>query len=120
MVTSSVVPIKPFPLPPTHEPTLEVAEFPSLRVDDAFPHMSYVNHLYVYPRSLKYDAQKTFHRARNISCVVELRDNDAKDAKPIKVLNIISINPHKFSIYLFFIAVYLWIHGKVEDDVAMD
>jgi len=85
MVTSSVVPIKPFPLPPTHEPTLEIAEFPSLRVDDAFPHMSYVNHLYVYPRSLKYDAQKTFHRARNISCVVELRDNDTKDAKPIKV-----------------------------------
>lgn len=86
MVNSSLVPVKPFPLPPASEPTIELAEFPSQRVEDAHPYTTYVNHLYVYPRSLKYDAQKTFHRARNIACVVELRDSDAKDAAPLKVI----------------------------------
>ena len=85
MLTTSLVPIKPFPIPPTNEPTMEISEFPSNRVDDAYPYTTYINHLYVYPRSLKYDAQKTFHRARNLACVVELRDSDAKDAKPLKV-----------------------------------
>ena len=86
MINSSLVPIKPFPVPPVAPgPTLELAEFPSPRVEDAQPHVSYVNHLYVYPRSLKYDAQKSFHRARNLSCVVELRDSDAKNAAPLKV-----------------------------------
>ncbi|XP_046447610.1 dedicator of cytokinesis protein 9-like isoform X2 [Daphnia pulex] len=84
MLTASLVPIKPFPLPPVQEPTIEIAEFPTVRVEDGFPYMSYVNHLYVYPRSLKYDTQKTFHRARNIACVIELRDSDAKDAQPLK------------------------------------
>ena len=65
---------------------MEIAEFPSTHVEDAYPYMSYVNHLYVYPRNLKYDTQKTFNRARNIACVVELRDSDAKDAQPLKVL----------------------------------
>lgn len=58
-----------------------------MRIEDAYPHMSYVNHLYVYPRSLKYDTQKSFHRARNIACVVELRDSDSKEAQSLKVLN---------------------------------
>lgn len=85
MLTSSLVPIDPFPVPPSEQPTLEVTEFPSVRVEDAYPFTGYVNHLYIYPRSLKYDAQKTFHRARNLACIVELRDSDAKDAKPLKV-----------------------------------
>uniref|UniRef100_A0A0P6E5D7 Dedicator of cytokinesis protein n=2 Tax=Daphnia magna TaxID=35525 RepID=A0A0P6E5D7_9CRUS len=84
MLNTSLVPIKPFPLPPVQEPTIEIAEFPSPRVEDAYPYMNYVNHLYVYPRNIKYDTQKTFHRARNIACVVELRDSDAKDAQPLK------------------------------------
>jgi len=90
-ITSSLVPIKPFPIPPVQDPTLELAEFPSLRVEDAHPHMNYINHLYIYPRSLKYDAQKTFHRARNLSCVVELRDSDSKDAAPLRVIIVLSI-----------------------------
>lgn len=47
--------------------------------------MNYVHHLYVYPKSLKYDSQKTFHRARNIACTVEIRDSDDKDAAPLRV-----------------------------------
>lgn len=86
MLNASLVPIKPFPLPPVQEPTIEIAEFPTIRVEDAFPYMSYINHMYIYPSSLKYDTQKTFHRARNIACVVELRDSDAKDAQPLKVI----------------------------------
>jgi hypothetical protein len=60
MLTASLVPIKPFPLPPVQEPTIEIAEFPTVRVEDGFPYMSYVNRLYVYPRSLKYDTQKVY------------------------------------------------------------
>lgn len=89
MINSSLVPIKPFPIPPVAPaPTLELAEFPSPRVEDAQPFVGYVNHLYVYPRSLKYDAQKSFHRARNLACVVELRDSDAKDAVALKVFRV--------------------------------
>lgn len=47
MLTASLVPIKPFPLPPVQEPTIEIAEFPTVRVEDGFPYMSYVNHLYM-------------------------------------------------------------------------
>ena len=86
MLNASLVPIKPFPLPPVQEPTIEIAEFPTIRVEDAFPYMSFITHMYVYPSSLKYDTQKTFHRARNIACVIELRDSDAKDAQPLKVI----------------------------------
>lgn len=97
MLNTSLVPIKPFPLPPVQEPTIEIAEFPSPRVEDAYPYMNYVNHLYVYPRNLKYDTQKTFHRARNIACVVELRDSDAKDAQPLKVVKrILLTKPIRF------------------------
>ncbi len=83
------MPIAPFAAPApgagAAPPALEVAEFPSTLIDDAYPHTTYVNHLYVYPRSLKYDAQKSFHRARNLACLVQLRDSDARDALPLKV-----------------------------------
>ena len=114
MVTSSLVPVKPFPLPPTHEPTLEIAEFPSLRVEDAFPHMSFVNHLYVYPRTLKYDAQKTFHRARNLSCVIELRDSDTKDAKSLKVRKSLIFSKINFKfLYKLIVSIFQCIYGHI-------
>ena len=48
------------------------------------PHTGYTNLLYVYPRRLKYDAQKTF-KARNIACRVELRQGDDEASAPLEV-----------------------------------
>jgi hypothetical protein len=36
----------------------------------------YKNWLYIYPKSLKYDAQKVFAKARNILLKIEMRNND--------------------------------------------
>ncbi|XP_030749591.1 dedicator of cytokinesis protein 9 isoform X3 [Sitophilus oryzae] len=82
-LTTSLSPLKPFPLPPTNEPTLEVTEFEGKFEKDVHPYASYVNHLYVYPLSLNFDTQKVFARARNIACTVELRDSDNEEAKGI-------------------------------------
>ncbi|CAG0914598.1 unnamed protein product [Notodromas monacha] len=82
-LTSSLMPVIPFPIPATHPMTLEVQEFPSSRVEQSSPHLSFFNMLYVYPLSLKYDGQKTFSRARNIACSVQLKNSDAEDAQPL-------------------------------------
>ncbi|XP_063975168.1 dedicator of cytokinesis protein 9 isoform X2 [Diachasmimorpha longicaudata] len=76
-LTTSLEPIQPFPIPPVTLPTLEILEFesPSER-DILHPYTTYRNNLYVYPQSLNFDTQKFFNRARNISCIVEIRDND--------------------------------------------
>jgi hypothetical protein len=65
--------------------TLEVQDFPTNRVELSTPHLSLFNLLYVYPLALKYDGQKTFARARNLACSVQLRDSDAEGAQPILV-----------------------------------
>ncbi|KAK4319158.1 hypothetical protein Pmani_009878 [Petrolisthes manimaculis] len=85
-LTPALEPVKPFPNPPTHEPTVEVQEFPSVCVDDIHPHVSYRNHLYIYPHHLHYDNQKSFSRARNLVCSVEIRDSDSDGAMPLKAL----------------------------------
>uniref|UniRef100_A0A8D9FDQ4 Dedicator of cytokinesis protein 9 n=1 Tax=Cacopsylla melanoneura TaxID=428564 RepID=A0A8D9FDQ4_9HEMI len=79
-LTSDLLPLKPFPQPPTTPPTIEVAPL----YPPESPHTVYSNTLYVYPESLAYESQKTFTRARNIACVVQLRDSDAENAKPLK------------------------------------
>ncbi|RZF44325.1 hypothetical protein LSTR_LSTR006875 [Laodelphax striatellus] len=80
-LTSWMCPLKPFPVPPTAaEPTVEVAE---LEPDPARPHTAFANLLFVYPLSLAFDAQKTFTRARNIACTVQLKDTDDESAEPI-------------------------------------
>lgn len=84
-LTTSLVPLKPFPLPPTNEPTFEILEFESLSEKEVHPYTTFLNHLYVYPLSLNFDTQKVFTRARNIACVVELRDSDNDEAKGIPV-----------------------------------
>ena len=46
------------------------------------------NWIYVYPKSLKYDAQKSFAKARNILLKIEMRENDdfnEQPCAPIKV-----------------------------------
>ncbi len=59
-VTPSLVPVAPFPDPPQHRPVVEVEEFPPPRGELASPHAVYTNHMYIYPRLLKYDSQKAF------------------------------------------------------------
>ncbi|XP_018313730.1 dedicator of cytokinesis protein 9 isoform X2 [Mycetomoellerius zeteki] len=78
--------LKPFPVPPTVEPTIEVAEFESTSEKDVHPYTTYINHLYVYPQTLNFDSQKMFTRARNIACIAELRDDDSENAKPLRVI----------------------------------
>ena len=59
-LTSSLLPLKQFPNPPIHPPTLEVEEFCSEDGTLAHPFTTYINHLYVYPKMLKFDSQKAF------------------------------------------------------------
>lgn len=85
-LTPSLVPVRPFPYPPNVEPTFEVEEFPSEVASDGYPFMSYTNNFYVFPKSLKYDTQKHFTKARNIACVIEFRDSDEEGAQPLRCI----------------------------------
>ncbi|KAH0567488.1 dedicator of cytokinesis protein 9 isoform X3 [Cotesia glomerata] len=85
-LTTSLAPLKPFPLPPASNPTFEVSEFESSSEKDVHPYTTYVNHLYIYPQILNFDTQKIFTRARNIACIVELRDDDNENAKPLRCI----------------------------------
>ncbi|XP_050434883.1 dedicator of cytokinesis protein 9 isoform X2 [Adelges cooleyi] len=79
--TTSLTPVKPFPLPPNRDsPVMEITELSP----DPHPLTTYINHLYVYPLSLAFDSQKHFPRARNITCTVQMFDCDDADSKPIK------------------------------------
>ena len=77
--------MKPFPNPPTHEPAIEIQEFPSENSDDIRPHVGYRNHIYIYPKYLNYENQKSFSRARNLVCTVELRDSDCENSNSLRV-----------------------------------
>lgn len=59
-VTSSYVPVKPFEDLSKHQPTVEVEEFVQDSTKFTQPHRVYRNHIYVYPKHLKYDSQKSF------------------------------------------------------------
>ncbi|XP_077987576.1 dedicator of cytokinesis protein 9-like [Glandiceps talaboti] len=85
-LTSSLVPIKPYPVPPLTKPSLEIEEFIPEKGKFAYPHTGYVNHLYVYPLALKYDGQREFSKARNIAVVVEFRDSDDEGAQPLQCI----------------------------------
>lgn len=67
--------------------SLEITEFQSTCERDCHPYTTFCNHLFVYPLSLQFDSQKLFSRARNITVVVELRDSDKENSKPLKVSN---------------------------------
>nr|XP_023030048.1 dedicator of cytokinesis protein 9 [Leptinotarsa decemlineata] len=85
-LSTSLAPLKPFPVPPTSEPTVEIAELEGLPDKDVNPYTIFINHLFVYPLSLNFDTQKTFSRARNIACVIELRDSDNEEAKGLQCI----------------------------------
>ncbi|GIY02465.1 hypothetical protein CDAR_369792 [Caerostris darwini] len=85
-LTTSLVPLVPFPIPPKCEPTIEIQQFPTNVASSCNPYVTYTNHLYIFPKSLKYDSQKTFTKARNIVCTVEFRDGDGENVEPLKVI----------------------------------
>lgn len=80
------MPLKPFPMPPTVEPSFETAEFSANLERDLYPYTTFVHHLFIYPQSLSFDSQKLFSRARNLAVTIEVRDSDADGAKSIPVL----------------------------------
>ncbi|MED6279783.1 Dedicator of cytokinesis protein 10, partial [Characodon lateralis] len=82
-VTSSYAPVKPFEELSKHQPTVEVEEFVQDTTKFTQPHRVYRNHIYVYPKHLKYDSQKSFAKARNIAVYVEFRSSDEEVAKPL-------------------------------------
>lgn len=85
-VTSSYVPVKPFEELSKHQPTVEVEEFVQDTTKFTQPHRVYKNHIYVYPKHLKYDSQKSFAKARNLAVYVEFRHSDEEGAKPLKCI----------------------------------
>ncbi|XP_028818872.1 dedicator of cytokinesis protein 10 isoform X2 [Denticeps clupeoides] len=85
-MTSSYVPVKPFEDCSLHPPSLEVDEFLQESAKFAQPYRIYRNHIYIYPKHLKYDSQKSFAKARNISVYVEFRSSDEEHAKPLKCI----------------------------------
>ncbi|XP_036277565.1 dedicator of cytokinesis protein 10 isoform X13 [Pipistrellus kuhlii] len=85
-VTSSFIPVKPFNMMAQPEPTVEVEEFVYDSTKYCRPYRVYKNQLYVYPKHLKYDSQKCFNKARNITVCIEFKNSDEEGAKPVKCI----------------------------------
>ncbi|KAI4883850.1 hypothetical protein NFI96_017538 [Prochilodus magdalenae] len=85
-ITSSYLPVRQFDNSDWNGLLFEVEEFVPCLAKCSQPFTTYNNHLYVYPRHLKYDSQKTFAKARNIAVCVEFRDSDEEDALPLKCI----------------------------------
>ena len=64
VMTSSLVPVKPWDDSLTVRSTMEVEEFSQSFPEAAHPHTAYVNNLYVYPLSLNYSNQKVFSKVK--------------------------------------------------------
>uniref|UniRef100_A0A663EDP2 Dedicator of cytokinesis 10 n=1 Tax=Aquila chrysaetos chrysaetos TaxID=223781 RepID=A0A663EDP2_AQUCH len=85
-VTSSFIPIKPFNDIKEHQPTVEVEEFVQESTKYSRPYRVYKNQIYIYPKHLKYDSQKYFNKARNITVCIEFKSSDEEGAKPLKCI----------------------------------
>ncbi|KYO33856.1 hypothetical protein Y1Q_0024486 [Alligator mississippiensis] len=85
-VTSSFIPIKPFNDIKEHQPTVEVEEFVQESTKYSRPYRVYKNQIYIYPKHLKYDSQKCFSKARNITVCIEFKSSDEEGAKPLKCI----------------------------------
>lgn len=90
-LTTTLSQLKPFPNPPTSDPSFELTEFVGTTERDVHPFTTFINHLFVYPLALNFDSQKLFSRARNIAVIVELRDSDAEGAKPLTVSKVADV-----------------------------
>uniref|UniRef100_A0A665XCN8 Dedicator of cytokinesis 9 n=1 Tax=Echeneis naucrates TaxID=173247 RepID=A0A665XCN8_ECHNA len=82
-VTSSYIPVKQFDVSEKTKIFFEVEEFVPCIAKCSQPFTIYNNHLYVYPKHLKYDSQKSFAKARNIAVCIEFRDSDDEEAVPL-------------------------------------
>ncbi|XP_029926234.1 dedicator of cytokinesis protein 9 isoform X3 [Myripristis murdjan] len=85
-VTSSYIPVRNFEGNGPGSALLEVEEFVPCIAKCSQPFTIYNNHLYVYPKHLKYDGQKSFAKARNIAVCIEFKDSDEDDAQPLKCI----------------------------------
>ncbi|XP_073074146.1 dedicator of cytokinesis protein 10 isoform X5 [Manis javanica] len=85
-VTSSFIPVKPFNVTAQPEPTVEVEEVVYDSTKYCRPYRVYKNQIYIYPRHLKYDSQKCFNKARNITVCIEFKNSDEEGAKPMKCI----------------------------------
>lgn len=65
-MTTSLVPVKPFPDPPPDPPAIEIDEFVGDKGSLCDTFDSYINNIYIYPLSLKYEHQKAFAKVRDI------------------------------------------------------
>uniref|UniRef100_H3D6Y0 Dedicator of cytokinesis 9b n=1 Tax=Tetraodon nigroviridis TaxID=99883 RepID=H3D6Y0_TETNG len=85
-ITSSYIPVRNFDGSGPSSAALEVEEFVPCIAKCSQPFTIYNNHLYVYPRHLKYDGQKCFAKARNIAVCIEFKDSDEDEARPLKCI----------------------------------
>ncbi|XP_062417330.1 dedicator of cytokinesis protein 9 isoform X3 [Pungitius pungitius] len=83
-VTSSYIPVRAFE--GSGPALLEVEEFVPFIAKCSQPFTIYKNHLYVYPKHLKYDGQKSFAKARNIAVCIEFKDSDEDEAQAVKCI----------------------------------
>uniref|UniRef100_A0A8C3H4K6 Dedicator of cytokinesis 9 n=1 Tax=Corvus moneduloides TaxID=1196302 RepID=A0A8C3H4K6_CORMO len=85
-VNSSYIPMKQFENSIKTLTAFEIEEFVPCIPKCTQPFTIYNNHLYVYPKHLKYDSQKTFAKARNIAVCIEFKDSDEEDSLPLKCI----------------------------------
>ncbi|XP_054631989.1 dedicator of cytokinesis protein 9-like isoform X2 [Dunckerocampus dactyliophorus] len=85
-VTSSYIPVRNFEGSGPGSALLEVEEFVPSIAKCSQPFTIYKNLLYVYPKHLKYDGQKSFPKARNIAVCIEFRDSDEEEARPLRCI----------------------------------
>ncbi|KAM8976413.1 dedicator of cytokinesis protein 9 isoform 2-T2 [Pelodytes ibericus] len=85
-VNSSYIPMKQFENNAETIVTFEVEEFVPCIPKHTQPFTIYNNHLYVYPKHLKYDGQKAFAKARNIAVSIEFRDSDDDESQPLRCI----------------------------------
>uniref|UniRef100_A0A8C1NLL0 Dedicator of cytokinesis 9 n=1 Tax=Cyprinus carpio TaxID=7962 RepID=A0A8C1NLL0_CYPCA len=85
-VTPSYLPLRQTEVADWSRIVFEVEEFVPSIAKCSQPFTIYNNHLYVYPRHLRYDNQKSFTKARNIALCLEFRDSDEEDALPLKCI----------------------------------
>uniref|UniRef100_A0A8C0H9J8 Dedicator of cytokinesis 9 n=1 Tax=Chelonoidis abingdonii TaxID=106734 RepID=A0A8C0H9J8_CHEAB len=85
-VNPSYIPMKQFENSTKTVVTFEVEEFVPCIPKHSQPFTIYNNHLYVYPKHLKYDSQKSFAKARNIAVCIEFKDSDEEDSQPLKCI----------------------------------
>ncbi|XP_041835168.1 LOW QUALITY PROTEIN: dedicator of cytokinesis protein 9-like [Melanotaenia boesemani] len=85
-ITSSYIPVRNFDASGPGSALLEVEEFVPCIAKCSQPFTIYKNHLYVYPKHLKYDGQKSFAKARNIAVCIEFKDSDEDEAESLKCI----------------------------------